>query len=370
MIMKIKTHKKSAAFTLIETMMAVLILSMAIAAMHSTWMAILGATKSGARAAAQIQRERVALGTMELALNCSVIYFNETRQNQGLTNFYSFVVDDFDTYKTLSFVARLPEDFLGSSHFPHQPIRRVTLQVEPTRSGRNDLVMRQWQMTKTERAMEDGDDGLAITLARDVDLFEVKFWSSIVEDYVEYWDEPEVLPKRIRIYLALRDEESEEAVAEALSMREFALVSDVISEEMISPDPPLERPRSAITSPTNAVCNEPSPSMTSTPPLPGSDSTDLRRALSSKQRTVVIGPANCGRPPYWNICRSQLRTSGPMSSTRSAVGRGCGRGVDVTATVFQSSPPRRATHNTTTTANRPVINAAAIGFTGESSRSG
>jgi type II secretory pathway pseudopilin PulG len=236
--MKIKTHKKSAAFTLIETMMAVLILSMAIAAMHSTWMAILGATKSGARAAAQIQRERVALGTMELALNCSVIYFNETRQNQGLTNFYSFVVDDFDNYKTLSFVARLPEDFLGSSHFPHQPIRRVTLQVEPTRSGRNDLVMRQWQMTKTERAMEDGDDGLAITLARDVDLFKVKFWSSIVEDYVEYWDEPEVLPKRIRIYLALRDEESEDAVAEALSMREFALVSDVISEEMISPDPP------------------------------------------------------------------------------------------------------------------------------------
>ena len=236
--MKIKTHKKSAAFTLIETMMAVLILSMAIAAMHSTWMAILGATRSGARATAQIQRERVALGTMELALNCSVIYFNENRQNQGLTNVYSFMVEDIDGFKNISFVARLPEDFLGSSHFPHQPIRRVTLQVEPTRGGRNDLVMRQWQMTKTVRAMEDGDDGLAITLARDVDLFEVKFWSSIAEDYVEYWDEPEVLPKRIRIYLALRDEASEEAVAEALSMREFALVSDVISEEMISPDPP------------------------------------------------------------------------------------------------------------------------------------
>ena len=54
-----------------------------------------------------------------------------------------------------------------------------------------------------------------------------------------------------------------------------------------------------MTSPTSAVCSEPSPSITSTPPSPGSESTDLSSALSSKQRTVVIGPANCGRPPYW-----------------------------------------------------------------------
>lgn len=236
--MKTQKHRTTSAFTLVETMVAVIILGMAIAAMHSTWMAILGATRSGARATAQVQRERVALSTMEVALNCSVIYFNENRQNQGLTNAYSFVVEDIDGFKSVSFVARMPEDFLGSSHFPHQPIRRVTLQVEPTRAGRNDLVMRQWQLTKMDRAMESGDDGLAITLARDVDLFEVKFWSSIAEDYVDYWDEPEVLPKRIRLFLALRDEEGVEAVAEALSMREFALVADVIDEEMLSPPKP------------------------------------------------------------------------------------------------------------------------------------
>ena len=76
-----------------------------------------------------------------------------------------------------------------------------------------------------------------------------------------------------------------------------------------------------MTSPTSAVCTEPSPSITSTPPSPGSDSTDFSSALSSKQRTVLIGPANSVRPPNWRNCRSQLRTSGPMSSTRSAVGR-------------------------------------------------
>ncbi len=235
-MMKTKTHRIASAFTLVEMMVAVLIFGMAIAAMYSTWMAILGASKGGARATRHIQRERVALSTMELALNCAVIYYNEDRQNQGLTNAYSFVAENIDGFYSVSFAARLPEDFLGSSHFPHQPIRRVTLGVERV-GNRNDLIMRQWQLTKMERAMEEGDEGLAITLARDVDLFEVKFWSLLVEDYVEDWDDqPEVLPKRMRLFLALRDEEGEEAGAETLNMREFALVSDVIDEENISPE--------------------------------------------------------------------------------------------------------------------------------------
>jgi len=241
-MMKTQNTKHISAFTLVETMVAVVILGMAIAAMHSTWMAILGATKSGARASAQIQRERVALSTMELALNCSIIYFNENRQNQGLTNAYSFVATNMvvagDEFQSISFVARLPEDFLGSSYFPNQPIRRVSLGVEQTQSGRSDLIMRQWQLTKVEHAMEEGDEGLAITLARNVDVFKVKFWSTSEEYYVDFWEQPEVLPKRMRLFLALRDEEGVEAGFEALSLREFALVTDVIAEDMISPDPP------------------------------------------------------------------------------------------------------------------------------------
>src|SRR6516165_9682964 len=76
-----------------------------------------------------------------------------------------------------------------------------------------------------------------------------------------------------------------------------------------------------MTSPTSAVCSEPAPSITSTPPAPGPDSTDFSNALSWKQRTVLIGPANSERPPNWRNWRSQLRTSAPMLSTRSAVGR-------------------------------------------------
>ncbi len=51
---------------------------------------------------------------------------------------------------------------------------------------------------------------------------------------------------------------------------------------MISPTQPFSTPRPAMMSPTSAVCSEPSPSMTSTPPLPGSERTDFSSALSSK----------------------------------------------------------------------------------------
>ncbi len=89
----------------------------------------------------------------------------------------------------------------------------------------------------------------------------------------------------------------------------------------INPAQSLERANSAMRSPTSAVCNEAPPSITSTPPSPGVDSTDFSRALSAAQRTVLIGPANSVRAPNCRNWTSQLRTSEPMSSTRSAVGR-------------------------------------------------
>ena len=52
--------------------------------------------------------------------------------------------------------------------------------------------------------------------------------------------------------------------------------------------------------------------MTSTPPLPGSDSTDLSRALSSKQRTVVIGPDP--RLTGKSVALPRLQTGGPKLS--------------------------------------------------------
>src|SRR5699024_11349123 len=90
------------------------------------------------------------------------------------------------------------------------------------------------------------------------------------------------------------------------------------------PDQPLATPSPAIRSPTSAVCSEPWPSTTRTPPSPGVPRIDLSSALSWKHLTVVIGPEKFVFPPKEMTWVSQLRTSGPISSTRSAVAGLCG----------------------------------------------
>ena len=54
------------------------------------------------------------------------------------------------------------------------------------------------------------------------------------------------------------------------------------------------RPSSAITSPTSAVCSEPPPSITRTPPVVGWESTDFSSALSWKHAHGADRPGEFG----------------------------------------------------------------------------
>ena len=65
----------------------------------------------------------------------------------------------------------------------------------------------------------------------------------------------------------------------------------------MTPAQPFWAASPAMMSPTNAVCIDPPPSTTSTPPSPGVDRIDFSRALSWKQRTVVMRPAKAGTAP-------------------------------------------------------------------------
>jgi prepilin-type N-terminal cleavage/methylation domain-containing protein len=56
------------AFTLIEIMIAMGIFSLVLAAIYTTWTAILRASKVGSDAAASVQRARIAIRTLEESL--------------------------------------------------------------------------------------------------------------------------------------------------------------------------------------------------------------------------------------------------------------------------------------------------------------
>src|SRR5580698_2972411 len=111
------------AFTLIEVMIAVGIFSLVLAAIYSSWALILRATKVSQEAAAQVQRQRIAIGTIEDALT-------GIEDFQASQKYYSFVMQN-DPQPMLSFTARLPGDFPRSARFGGLNVRRLQFDVEP-----------------------------------------------------------------------------------------------------------------------------------------------------------------------------------------------------------------------------------------------
>ena len=66
--MKARVGKSSFGFTLNEIMVALFLLGMVVAAVYSSWIAIIRGAKIGLNAAAEVQRSRIAVRTLEDAL--------------------------------------------------------------------------------------------------------------------------------------------------------------------------------------------------------------------------------------------------------------------------------------------------------------
>src|SRR5208283_3966164 len=130
-----KKHSKPRAFTLVEIMIAITIFSLVLAAIYSTWSLVLRASKAGEEAAAQVQRQRIAVRTIEDSLMCIQSF-------QASIQYYTFIVQNGDA-PVLSFVARLPDYFPRNGRFGDFNLRRLTFTVEAGPDSENDLVLRQ-----------------------------------------------------------------------------------------------------------------------------------------------------------------------------------------------------------------------------------
>src|SRR5438128_4933844 len=127
--------RSNAAFTLVEILIAIGILGMVLAAIFSSWTAILRASKVGLDAAAAVQRARIVMRTLEDSLLCAESF----DLNQ---KYYGFLADN-GSDASLSFVARLPESFPRNRKFGDLHVRRVTFSVESGADSAHQLVLRQ-----------------------------------------------------------------------------------------------------------------------------------------------------------------------------------------------------------------------------------
>jgi len=181
-------QRRSQGFTLLEIMVAIVIFALVIAAIYSSWLAVMRGSKSALDAAAAVQRSRVAMSTLQEALWA-------TRSFAADIQYYSFVAENGDD-ATLSFVSRLSPSFPRSGRFGDFDVRRVTFSIEPGPDSTRQLVLRQ---NPVLMEMDIDEQEHPVILARDIREFKVEFRDGRDPDWLEEWTQTNQLPKMVRI---------------------------------------------------------------------------------------------------------------------------------------------------------------------------
>lgn len=189
-----RVTRHGSAFTLVEILIAMAIFSVVIAAIYSTWTLILRATQVGQNAAAQAQRQRIALRTIEDSLTC----IQSFRASMKYYVFTNLAVSSGQS--ELSFTARLPDVFPRNGKFGGFNLRRLTFGVEPGGGSEKDLVLRQSPVLMD---MDADERQTPLVLARNVEKFTVECWNTNAMDWVSEWDDTNSIPAVVRISLGL-----------------------------------------------------------------------------------------------------------------------------------------------------------------------
>jgi type II secretion system protein J len=189
--MNFQKNLRPRAFTLIEVMVSIAILALLIAAVYSTWVVILRSKQIGDSVAARVQRQRIAIRTLEDSLTCIQSF-------QASMGYYLFNVTNGDQ-PSLSFVARVPDVFPRNGKFDSN-LRRLTFSVEAGADSERDLVLRQNPILMD---MDPDEQKIPLVLARNVKDFVIECWDTNALDWVDGWDSTNSLPPMVRVTLTL-----------------------------------------------------------------------------------------------------------------------------------------------------------------------
>lgn len=184
------------AFTLVEILIAIGILSLVCAAIFSTWTAILRANRVGLEAAATVQRARIVAHVLEDSLT-SAQFFTANQQ------YYSFLSEN-GRDASLSFVARLSKSFPRSGKFGDLDVRRVTFSIEAGSDSSRQLVLRQNPLVMD---LDEDEKNHPVVLARNVREFSTEFWDPKQADWLDEWTATNSLPPMVKVTVKLDQNE-------------------------------------------------------------------------------------------------------------------------------------------------------------------
>jgi general secretion pathway protein J len=187
---------RRAAFTLVEMMIAIGLLSLVVAAIYSSWSAILRGTRVGLDAAAAGQRSRLAVRMLEDSLASAQAFAAHMQQHP---EYYSFVGDE----NSLTFVARLSQSFPRSGKFGDFDVRRLYFELESNPEGGRQLVLRQSTLLME---MDQDEKDHPLVLAKNVDKFQLQFWDKKKNEWVDSWTDnfTNQLPPLVQVLLSVK----------------------------------------------------------------------------------------------------------------------------------------------------------------------
>lgn len=194
---------------MIEILIAIGILGFIVVGIFSAWHAVVSATRTGVRAAVEVQRARVALRAIEESLASAVMYADNGK-------YYGFFADTSGNHAYLNFVARLPDSFPGGGMFADQPVRRVQFEV----AGKQ-LVLRQSPLLE---GLKKGEQPYTVILSPNVKTFEVEFYDPFANKWTPEWFSTNSLPKLMRLALSFGEDKGT-----AVTLRTINLTSTPIT---------------------------------------------------------------------------------------------------------------------------------------------
>jgi len=223
--MRTNTDKSACrGFTLLEIVLALTIFALVLTAIYSSWIGILKSSKIGSEAAADVQRSRIAMQTIEDSLTCARSFAADVKH-------YSFLAEN-GSEPSLSFVARLPDTFPRSGAFGVFDVRRVTFAVEKGDSG-GRLVLRQNPILMDESKVEEEHP---LVLAKNVSKFEMEFWDTVTKDWTDEWTKTNQLPLLVKVTLELNAAKNNNNSASSYSVtRVVGVPSLMVAQSWQSP---------------------------------------------------------------------------------------------------------------------------------------
>jgi prepilin-type N-terminal cleavage/methylation domain-containing protein len=208
----ISRREKRQAFTLLELMVAMVILTIAMSIAFQAFSGTIRAWKRGTEVVDGIKHGDFAMSQLCSALNSTIYFYNQRKS-------YAFKIEK-DTVgglpaDTLNFVTASSAFMHESSPLKHGP-HRIKLFIDDDDTGNPALFATAMPAIADDEEYEDEYDAEPMLVSRAIQGLEIMLWSEDLEDWTDEWEKENSVPERIRmmIYVASEDENEEPIVFE------------------------------------------------------------------------------------------------------------------------------------------------------------